>query len=646
MSRILVVGTFLLALVACSSEPTSGVIPDRGGEDCARPPCTDGGRDSTRDAGAADTNVDVAADAADAGVDGGTDDGGVDGGDDAAGADAAVSDVVASDVGPVEVGPPDVDSDGDGIMDRIEGDGDFDEDGVPNRLDEDSDNDGIPDRVEYRRELGSGVAASDLDGDRSPDFLDLDSDGDGLLDEFETGCPSSTEPDEADSDVDGFIDTLEVAFGSDPCDPTSDINEFVDFFFELPFNGPEQTAELDIETTLESGDVVFNMDVTGSMALAIESLKTSLRTTIIPELSTRIVDVGIGVTQFADFPCDDHGSSADRPFRLMQRVTSNAAAAQAAVTRLSAAGGGDGPESGYESLYQLASGLGRVSSCSAGNVPAFNPAENLVAGVADGTDGGAGFRDSEVRVAVHITDAESHVADVAGYGYGASRAETYAALTDNGVRVIGLALGESLFGFSSSASAHLTEIARQSGAVVEPCAWGTSRPAGCSASQCCTGVDGAGRAPEGGVCPLVFQLNTLFSTPSVDASVISGIEALLGGSAFDVSANLRRDEEEFAATGVDTTCFISGVVPIRATSEGCALDPVPADLNGDGTLDGFTGVAPGSSVTFEIRAANDCVPQVRDPQVFLVWIDLITSEGTSLGEKLVTILVPPRDPKG
>ncbi|MFM2392175.1 MAG: hypothetical protein RLZZ546_152 [Bacteroidota bacterium] len=48
------------------------------------------------------------------------------------------------------------DTDGDGIPDNIEGDGDCDNDGIPNKLDLDSDNDG---------KLDSFEGSNDLDGD-------------------------------------------------------------------------------------------------------------------------------------------------------------------------------------------------------------------------------------------------------------------------------------------------------------------------------------------------------------------------------------------------------------------------------------------------------------------------------------------------
>ena len=131
----------------------------------------------------------------------------------------------------------------------------------------------------------------------------------------------------------------------------------------------------------------------------------------------------------------------------------------------------------------------------------------------------------------------------------------------------------------------------------------------------------------------------------LDQSIISGIEALLSVTEFDITATLRRDEDEFARSGIDTTCFITGVVPLSATPRGCAAQPQAVDTDGDGINDAFTGVAAGSTVTFEIQAFNDCVDETETAQTFAMWIDLFASDGTSLGTKIVTILVPPIDPK-
>ncbi len=112
----------------------------------------------------------------------------------------------------------DSDSDGDGIADATEGTTDPDGDGKPNYLDTDSDGDGKPDSTE-------GVA--DPDGDGKPNYLDTDSDGDGVPDLTDqcpyvsgvapTGCPADTDGDgiadnaDLDDDNDGILDTIEAS---------------------------------------------------------------------------------------------------------------------------------------------------------------------------------------------------------------------------------------------------------------------------------------------------------------------------------------------------------------------------------------------------------------------------------------------------
>ena len=557
----------------------------------------------------------------------------------------------------IDVPNDDTDTDGDGIWDFIEGGLDPDRDGLPSLNDLDSDGDDVPDSAEYGRPAGSGQRGVDVDNDGTPDFLDRDSDGDSLLDNEETGCPGSTFRTEEDSDRDSYIDMVELAFGSDPCDSGSTIESLVDFFFTLPFEGPPDTGEFSIDTSLESGDVMFNMDVTGSMSGPISGLRSSLRTTIIPGLSSRIRDVAIGVSSFADFPCDTYGSPGDGVYRLRSRLTTDTTAAQRGTDLLSLEGGGDTPESGIESLYQIATGIGRpftpcVSTGSGFSIPTFDAAAGLIPGIADGTIGGAGFRDSQVKVVVHITDAVSQARGAgspnSSVPYGASEAEAYAALTAIDAKVIGVAVGSQfipIFPADYPSLASQVNMARQTNAVVGTCAWGigADRPAGCSASQCCTGPAGAGEAPSGGTCPLVFKVlsSGIGGSASIDSSVIGGIQALLGGSLFDIRAVPRRDEVEFASSGIDTACFLSTVRPTTATASGCSGVPTTADLDGDGALDGFRGVSPGATVNFQIEAQNDCVEQIGVPQVFSAYVDLITSDGGSLGTKLVTILVPP-----
>ncbi|MCI5058381.1 MAG: Ig-like domain-containing protein, partial [Flavobacteriales bacterium] len=116
----------------------------------------------------------------------------------------------------VEVVP--ADTDGDGIVDHIDGFSDFDGDGLANYLDTDSDNDGISDAIEGPGDLSDicNQVLADTDGDLSPDYLDNDSDGDGLGDQLEvTDSILDTDGDglldfrDPDSDNDGIGDLAE-----------------------------------------------------------------------------------------------------------------------------------------------------------------------------------------------------------------------------------------------------------------------------------------------------------------------------------------------------------------------------------------------------------------------------------------------------
>ena len=70
-----------------------------------------------------------------------------------------------------------------------------------------------------------------------------------------------------------------------------------DFFFLVPYMGaPSPTRDvLKFGTNIKQVDIAVNMDTTGSMGGAIDALKTSLSTTVFPDLKKAIPSVGIGV---------------------------------------------------------------------------------------------------------------------------------------------------------------------------------------------------------------------------------------------------------------------------------------------------------------------------------------------------------------
>lgn len=176
----------------------------------------------------------------------------------------------------------DLDSDNDGIRDDVEGTEDFDDDGIPNYIDRDSDDDGIPDAIEanggirpteYLASQGnltgavgtngivntretstdSGVMLAtnpDSDGDGYLDYLDLDSDNDGILDLREAGATSDADGDgQVDNIVDangnGYADSLE----SSPLPVTN-----TDLFYENSNGHTKRPNYIDIDSDADGID--------------------------------------------------------------------------------------------------------------------------------------------------------------------------------------------------------------------------------------------------------------------------------------------------------------------------------------------------------------------------------------------------------
>jgi hypothetical protein len=166
---------------------------------------------------------------------------------------------------------------------------------------------------------------------------------------------------------------------------------------------------------------------------------------------------------------------------------------------------------------------------------------------------------------------------------------------------------------------------------------------GCAAGQCCTGVNGAGRAPggPGGTCRLNFLSQ---NGGGVSGGIVSAIQAIAVGSTFDVTATPSNDPKN--PGGVDATKFIKA---LRAMDEGNPANGCPAapakDSNGDGIKDTFLAVKAGTPVCFEvIPATNNTVMPTSDPQFFNAFIDVIAVQGNlHLDKRSVLFLVPPKD---
>ncbi len=140
----------------------------------------------------------------------------------------------------------DIDADGDGIPDNVEGQ---DTDDYIEPLGIDSDLNGLDDAYESTPGAGEGITPQDTDGDLMPDYLDLDSDNDNVPDNIEghdhdgDGIADNI-PTGTDEDNDGLDDGYE---GSNIDD--QDVNDEIDMpLVDLPDNdGDAGTDEGDVD---------------------------------------------------------------------------------------------------------------------------------------------------------------------------------------------------------------------------------------------------------------------------------------------------------------------------------------------------------------------------------------------------------------
>ncbi|MGI6393586.1 MAG: thrombospondin type 3 repeat-containing protein [bacterium] len=491
----------------------------------------------------------------------------------------------------------DLDSDNDGILDIHEGIGDADKDGIPNYLDLDSDGDGIPDCIEkygriFRDTDKDGypdckgphdysIKPADTDGDGVPDFLDLDSDGDGVPDKDEVVCPNLGKDGRVWNDVDGdgFSDLAEIAVGSKVCDKNQGVTDIegIEFYFELPYGGEEKDDVLLFTPTVKKGDIFFNIDTTGSMDGEIYNLKHTLTSFIIPQTKAKISDSAFGVAQFRD---------EDEPSMIQINPSTDILAVQKAVSTLVAEYGGDGPEAGYFSLYNLA---------------------------VNGE-----WRNETIPIVIHVTDAISHER-------GIDKATSLNTLVSKGIKVISV-LSEG-GDDTSGASNQLNELSNITGAVVPECAGAGKTTLLYTVDEDGNGLD---TAVVNGIDALVkyakFDLFSLVaddgSSETIDTSCfIKKVEAIEFIAPPEDSCNLETQVKKAKLGGSD---YFNGFTDFVTGTSNPAVT--------------------GSTLKFKVYAQNDnCVKETGAAQVFTAVIHIIDAATNSyLDSQNVTIIVPPK----
>ena len=389
----------------------------------------------------------------------------------------------------------------------------------------------------------------------------------------------------------GVIDTGIVDTDVDTGRPDTggpDTGPPIDVCIELPYRDPPSELEISFVARIQSADVFFLVDVTGSMSGEIGEIQSSLVDEIVPGLVSSIPDVRLGVGYFADFPLPElnYGNDGDEVFRLLREMSPNVDSVNAGVGMLPLQGGLDFPESMVEALYQTATGAGlgrfvRAASCPAGTV------------------GYPCFRDEGSPIILLFTDAPSHNGTNPEHDYFGitPRPHTYIesvnALREIGAKVLGLYSGDLE---DSRSRADLEAIARDTGAVR---------------------MDGS---------PIVFSIGR--DGAILADSVIEAVRTLVDDVPIDVDVLV----EDLPGDTLDATQFVTAVIADRARPPGGAT------IAGDRFLD----VRPGTRTTFRILLANERIPQTDVPQIFLLRVVLRGDGVLRLRETVVQIVVPSR----
>ncbi len=589
----------------------------------------------------------------------------------------------------------DRDSDNDTIADLEDGVADPDLDGLQAFRDTDSDGDKIPDKCEARGKAAPpasdlSLAVVDSDGDGKPDFLDVDSDGDLLVDGLEdlnANCvvdACETDRRKADTDGDGVSDLVETSLDTTTpktcwaSDATKSPIKAGMFYFVVPYStdgsaAPSPTkSPLGLSTTLNKGDVGFLVDTTGSMGGTIAGLKGSLSSTIIPALKARIPDLGVGVAGHDDFPYSGYGAGGDLPFYIASSsgfVTTTVATAQAAANTLGTHNGNDGPEAQIPGMYYALTGT--ALTWPGGSVAAATPSA--------GTFGGMHFRSDALPILINLTDADFHngkrALDKTGTSYDTAFQNTYSFPTFNADDLVAQlnALGARFIGGAADNGgrvaaaetpyAYGSYISDKTQSYAPPSAF--THGASCAAGLCCTGVNGAGVAPDGPTVGGVQQCRLIFSFSStgtgLSSSIVDGVVAILNSIKFDVYVaayndpaettdvigNFMQKVEPNPAGGTDpvtgSVCLTFPAGQLRDNFTG----PKALTKAADGVNDTIAAVNPGAYYCFDVTPkANTVVTPKPTVQLFTGWLKVNAIKPTggtfALGtDRKVLFIVPP-----
>jgi hypothetical protein len=402
----------------------------------------------------------------------------------------------------------------------------------------------------------------------------------------------------------------------------------------LPFRGPAVLRTLEIAAAPRVLDLHISVDTTASMHGEIDELQRSLRTQVMPMLRAEVPDVSFGASRFEDFAIPPFGNPSvqgrdDEPFVLLSPITSDEERVANAIAGLDQplGLGGDLPESGFEALFQIATGEGYGFA----GVPVIARYTRR-AEVGGGTLGGVGFREGALRAVLHVTDAPSHTpADYADTFPGTHDLQDAAgALFAINAKLIAIVssctakAGRCDLEAYATARAQLEQLATRTGAV------GPAIDGGCP-----YGAEGRVLPATDDGCPLVFDV--MPDGSGLPSTLIDSVAALLDGTRFRVVSALAAD---------DPIGFVQRIEPIEPVLEPGQSAPEIADLfpesEPDGEPDSFVTVAARTAVAFELELRNLAIAESESEQRFRIVIE-VRGDDLVLERRTLRILIPKGD---
>ena len=479
--------------------------------------------------------------------------------------------------------------------------GDADGDGIENGSDPDADGDGIDNGTEQVG--GFACAGSDVDGDGTPNWLDTDSDDDGILDGNELG---RADPYDSDTDDDGWGDAIEIGTGSRANEPSS-MPRGVTWAGELP-SGATERIQIDFVNRIESADVFFLVDTTGTMDEERDNLVMGLTDIVVPGIHDAIPDVWFGAAGFEDYPVGEYGDreNGDRPFYLVTSMipadedvrapgsggralmdgTNDVPDILDAIDALTIKNGLDLPESFVPALYATATGEGLAWT--GGMV---EPQSEC----APGRYGYACFREEALPIVILIGDAEFHNGPDGAAPYtGVPEAPTYeqaaGALDEIGARVVGIFSGDLM----DPGVAHFRRVASDTRTL----------------------------HPDGS--PMVFHIEA--DGTGLSTTVVMGVASLAEGRTQNVSAEARSGGSY--PSGLDPTSIVESLETGEATAYAMK----------DATT--FYDVAAGSDFHYFLSLTGSIAP-AEEAQVLVVRVAALDQDGATFATRRVIAVVPP-----